>query len=135
MEQDFDEWWRAYPKKVAKGDARRAWMQTQRIRPDMKTMLNALEAAKKSAQWRKASGDFIPHPATYLRGERWEDEHEVALGDQVTTQSGEIIDWWQSSVGIEKKGAELGISLSDFDNFPSFKNAVFQAARPELRVA
>ena len=30
---EFDTFWKTYPKRVAKGDARKAWMQTENIRP------------------------------------------------------------------------------------------------------
>ena len=37
-------------------------------------MLEAIEKHKASSQWQKDGGQFIPHPATWLNQERWEDE-------------------------------------------------------------
>jgi hypothetical protein len=37
-------------------------------------MLQALEKQKRSEQWQKDNGKFIPHAATWLNGKRWEDE-------------------------------------------------------------
>ena len=37
-------------------------------------LLNALERQKQSPAWKKDGGQYIPHPATWLNGHRWEDE-------------------------------------------------------------
>lgn len=70
---DFSTFWSAYPRKVAKASAMRAFT---RIRPDdekLARMLSALDRQKRSEAWSKDGGQFIPHAATWLRGERWED--------------------------------------------------------------
>ena len=36
--------------------------------------MTALEAQKKSLQWSKEGGQYIPNPTTWLNQERWEDE-------------------------------------------------------------
>jgi hypothetical protein len=35
-----------------------------------RTITTAVERAKKSEQWQRANGRFIPSPATYLNGKR-----------------------------------------------------------------
>lgn len=70
----FDEFWSLYPKKVGKGAAERAWA---KIRPDEQlraTIQAAIQRAMTSADWVKDSGQYIPHPATWLNQKRWEDE-------------------------------------------------------------
>lgn len=70
----FDRFWKAYPKKKGKKKARDVWA---KLVPDMelcRKMSAALEAQKKSREWTKDNGDFIPYPATWLNGRRWEDE-------------------------------------------------------------
>ena len=70
----FDLFWIAYPNKKGKGQALKAW---SKISPDKKllqSMLSALDAQKQSDSWVKDEGRFIPHPATWLNGMRWEDE-------------------------------------------------------------
>ena len=77
----FDEFWEAYPKKKAKEDARKAWA---KLKPDEtlgKVIIQAVEAAKKSKDWQKEKGQYIPHPATYLNGKRWEDEGNETNGE------------------------------------------------------
>ena len=70
----FNCFWSAYPKKVGKGSAEKAWL---KMSPDLQVVLDALEVQKQTEQWQKEKGKFIPHPATWLNGKRWEDEMEV----------------------------------------------------------
>ena len=120
---DFDSFWALYPKKVAKADARKAWLQTKDIRPELTNLLNAVKAACKTEAWMKDGGKYIPHPATWLRGERWDDELEVKLPNVVNEKP-----WHETATGIELKGKELGLDPSQFESFPHFKVAVMRAA-------
>lgn len=121
--EDFDKFWACYPKKVAKADARKAWAQTKDVRPDITTVINAVTAACRTEQWMRGGGQFIPYPATWLRGERWDDELEVKLPDVINEKP-----WHETATGIESKGRELGIKPEDFESFPHFKIAVMRAA-------
>ena len=70
----FDRFWTAYPRKVAKPDARKKF---EKLNPDealLETMLAAIEKQKRSDQWIRDGGQFIPHPSTWLNQRRWEDE-------------------------------------------------------------
>jgi hypothetical protein len=70
----FDQFWKSYPKKAAKGAARKVWA---RLRPSaelLASMLAAIERQRQCEQWRRERGRFIPHPATWLGQSRWEDE-------------------------------------------------------------
>ena len=70
----FDVFWSAYPRKVAKPNALKAF---EKVQPDealLSRMLDAVERAKASPQWMKDGGQYIPHPATWLNAQRWEDE-------------------------------------------------------------
>lgn len=72
----FEAFWSAYPKKRAKDKALRAW---RRLNPDealCRTMAAALEHAKASREWQKEGGAYIPYPATWINGRRWEDESD-----------------------------------------------------------
>lgn len=73
----FADFWQAYPKRVARKDALKAW---SRINPsDYPKILRAVSLAKQTEQWQKDEGQYIPHAASYLRGERWEDELVVDI--------------------------------------------------------
>ena len=77
----FDAFWSAYPKKKAKEDARKAWA---KLKPDEtlgKVIIQAVEDSKKSKDWQKEKGKYIPYPATYLNGKRWEDERNDTNGE------------------------------------------------------
>lgn len=70
-ERAFDLFWEAYPRKVGKVKAQAAF---QKVTVSVEVLLSAIAEQKKSAQWQKDNGQFIPHPATWLNGHRWEDE-------------------------------------------------------------
>jgi hypothetical protein len=70
----FDLFWRLYPRKVKRAEALKAW---KRIKPDRtlaEQIIAAVEAWIKSDAWTKDGGQFIPHPTTFLNGQRWTDE-------------------------------------------------------------
>ncbi len=76
----FDTFWKAYPAKKARADAQKAW-KSAKLDSLLDTILAAIEAQKSCEAWIKG---FIPNPATWLRGRRWEDEVETAqLGKEV----------------------------------------------------
>lgn len=85
----FDVFWAAYPRHTGKQAAQKAF---ERINPDddlLNIMLSSISAWKNSDQWTKDGGQFIPHPATWLNGRRWEDELPKIVpfkGKQVTAQ-------------------------------------------------
>lgn len=74
----FDQFWRVYPRKVKRQDAIKAWNQTKDKRPSLAEVISAVERAKQSDQWHKDSGQFIPYPASWLRGGCWDDEIETS---------------------------------------------------------
>lgn len=69
MPTDFDRFWSAYPRKVAKLAARKAW---DKHKPDLQTVLDAL--AWQTREWARDDPRFIPHPASWLNAGRWDDE-------------------------------------------------------------
>ena len=70
----FEDFWALYPRKTAKQDAIRAW---RKLNPDLalqEKIRSALTLQISSDQWTRDGGQFIPHPATWLNGGRWDDE-------------------------------------------------------------
>lgn len=70
----FDVFWSAYPRHVAKQAALSAW---QKLKPDgelLDRIMEGLARWKASDDWQRDDGRYIPHPATWLNGKRWEDE-------------------------------------------------------------
>jgi hypothetical protein len=70
-EREFELFWLAYPRKVGKLLARKTY---QKLKPPLEDVLKALEWQKRSDQWKKDFGAFIPHPTTWLSQGRWDDE-------------------------------------------------------------
>ena len=83
-EMDFELFWSSYPRKVGKEAARRSWAKTKGKRPTINVLLKAVEDQKKTEQWNKDRGAFIPHPATWLNQGRWDDEVETQTVSQET---------------------------------------------------
>lgn len=73
-ESDFLRFWDEYPKHVSKEQARQAFM---RIQPDadlLEQMLQAVRVQKRSIQWTKDGGQYVPNASTWLNNRRWTDE-------------------------------------------------------------
>lgn len=74
----FAQFWAAYPRKIDKQKALRAWKR-QKIKPEeLPGILFALEGQKRSRQWQRDNGDYIPHPTTWINNRRWEAEISAA---------------------------------------------------------
>ena len=69
--EGFDEFWKAYPKKVNKKEAQDKY---NKIEIPLPVLLSAIEKQKRSDQWLKDGGQYIPYPSTWLNQERWNDE-------------------------------------------------------------
>lgn len=68
----FDEFWTVYPRKVAKGAARKAWPKAVEAACGVEPII---EGARRYAIERDGEDPkFTAHPATWLRAERWADQ-------------------------------------------------------------
>jgi DNA-binding MarR family transcriptional regulator len=91
----FLNFWNGYPKKVGKGAAWTAW-QKARAKPEIEKLLAVIGEQKKTEQWQKNNGQFIPNPATWLNQCRWDDEfepvlEELTLAEKYKGKTGQII--------------------------------------------
>lgn len=71
---DFESFWEAYPKKKSKGGALKAWKKSIGL-PDIQRLLEIIQLAKQTDEWRKDGGQFIKYPATWLNDRGWEDDY------------------------------------------------------------
>lgn len=85
---DFDTFWKAYPKKVGKEAARRAFEKVNIANIPVELLINAIEKQKQGEQWQKEDGRYIPNPATWLNQGRWEDEVQPAKAHTRMNPSG-----------------------------------------------
>lgn len=68
----FERFWKLYPRKTNRVQAVKAW---DKLKPDLalcKVMDSAIRAQMRTEQWQDSQ--HIPHPSTWLNGERWNDE-------------------------------------------------------------
>ena len=76
----FKRFWIEYPKKVGKKSAEQSFLKIRNLTPELfKKIIATLEDYKKSPQWTKDEGRFIPHPTTWLNQERWNDEVSIPV--------------------------------------------------------
>lgn len=68
----FDKFWSVYPRHEGKQSAVKAFNKTHPDEQLLETMINAILKQKQTDQW--SDPRYIPHPATWLNGRRWEDE-------------------------------------------------------------
>lgn len=73
----FDDVWSKYPRKVARKDAMKAWDKIKSV--DHQLIIEAIEKHKRTEDWRKDGGRYIPYFSTWLNGERWTDQLDTDL--------------------------------------------------------
>lgn len=74
LPEGFEAFWEKYPRKTAKANALKAWA---KLKPNAELATKIMQSVGYHcvcADWVKDEGQFIPHPATWLNGKRWEDE-------------------------------------------------------------
>jgi len=69
----FEDFWAAYPRKIGKGAARKAWSLAVTKAP-----CDVIVKACEGYAW-TGSEKYTPHPATWLNGERWTDERPTEV--------------------------------------------------------
>ena len=107
---EFTRFWDIYPRKVGKGAARTAWARaTRKTAPEVIT-----EAAHAHARtWASAATEarFIPHPASWLNAERWNDTlPDVApTGRTAEDRRRGALDWAAAQYAAERhRPPEIG---------------------------
>lgn len=116
----FDEFYKAYPRKVGKGNALKAWG-----RLSAADKAQALKALPDHIRWWQQHGTeqmFIPHPATWLNGLRMYDE-------LVFEEPKATVAWWTTERGVQEKAQELGLSARPGEDWAAFKARVVDAVR------
>ena len=71
IKADFALFWEAYPRKEGIQKAEEAFA---KVVVPVQDLLDAIAAQKKSKQWLKDGGLYIPHPAKWLEERRWMDQ-------------------------------------------------------------
>jgi len=94
----FEIFWKAYPRHEGKKAAQKAYDKTT---ASDETIMNGLATAKR--KWDDPK--FIPHAATWLNGERWQDEPAVDTKQPTADGERKTYEWHKSM--LEKKQFNL----------------------------
>lgn len=70
----FDDFWKVWPKKEKKQDAKKAWSKHKLDSIADQVIADVEASAKTPGKWRGGQMKFCPLPPSYLSGKRWEDE-------------------------------------------------------------
>ena len=71
-EKQFNEFWRLYPRKVAKLTAKRAWKRL--ANKDVNSIFKVFH--EHLLRWKYKDIQYVPHASTWINQRRWEDELE-----------------------------------------------------------
>lgn len=71
----FDRFWAAYPRKVAKANAEKAWKKIGAT-PEITTLILIGISTAMKMDFRFRDAQYIPHPATWLNGREWENTYD-----------------------------------------------------------
>lgn len=86
--EGFTRFWAIYPRKVGKKEALKAYTKLKPSRTLIEKMILAISVQSQSRQWQRK--EFIPHPATWLNGERWNDDLSGETYNKPTTAAGQL---------------------------------------------
>ena len=71
----FEKFWEAYPnrrnRKIKQEQCKKLWKR-KKLDKKIDVILNALEVYKKSEDWLKKSGEYVPGPHPWLNAQSWE---------------------------------------------------------------
>lgn len=87
----FEMFWDAYPKRLAKAQALRAFAKVNPTDELLWEILASIDQHKGTPDWQKEGGQFIPLPASWLNGRRWEDEIAPGNGNGKSAE-GTVVD-------------------------------------------
>ena len=75
----FAEFWSAYPRKEgSRKKCGTTWARAKLDRHADEILADVAKRMNAGGPWHRIEAQFIPHPATYLNGERWKDEWKPA---------------------------------------------------------
>lgn len=84
-EQAFNEFWKAYPKKINKKGTFTAFKRIKNLKNELPLILQAVETYKASKSWQQNNGQYIPYPLTFINQERWKAEQDLTREQQLKT--------------------------------------------------
>lgn len=70
--EHFEQFWKIYPRKVNRQGCLTFWMKNN-LDQEAETIIASVQRHSVCEQWKAQNGQFIPHPLTFLRQERYLD--------------------------------------------------------------
>lgn len=100
---DFEIFYKHYPNKNGKASASKYWERFRRAGslPELPYLLACVEIFKRSSQWQKDEGCYVPMCSTWVYNRRWEDLPEEKVKAYIEQKKA-----WQARVEEEKEKAE-----------------------------
>jgi hypothetical protein len=98
----FNEFWETYPRRSAKGAARRAWSRAAAVADPHAIIAGAARYASDPNR----EDTYTAHPATWLNGERWLDEPLPARDNRSERKTSEVADMIRRAA-LRDQGKEI----------------------------
>jgi hypothetical protein len=115
---EFLEWYGLYPKKVARKDAEKAWNKLSD--QEQEEALEALPNHIKYWELKGTDKEYIPYPASWLNGYRFEDELDLTPKEIKRP----VMPWYSTDELTLAKGRELGLNPSAGESYAQFRQRI-----------
>ena len=89
----FGIFWKAYPRKEAKGKCLEWFKKTKPSKELLDDILKAIKKQKQSSKWQSENGRFIPMPFTWLNQKRWLDELDTTISNEQIDEDDHDLDY------------------------------------------
>ncbi len=116
----FAEFWSIYPKKVGRKECMKKWASRKMDNIADTLMSDVKNRIQNDAQW---IDGFIPNPATYLNGDRWNDDIQAAIQPVTKANPSDYIipqDW-------KERGLCVGVKPLDNEKYADFRIRVLRS--------
>jgi hypothetical protein len=119
---DFEtDFYSKYPRKMARAKALKAWNQLSD--EDRFAAVHSLPLHIRYWEAAGTSKEFLPYPASFLNGRRWEDELEMPVPKD------DMGEWWKSTSGIQRKALSLGMTAKPGEDWHQLKARILAKER------
>jgi hypothetical protein len=120
MNMDFEQFWKKYPRKVAKKTAMQAF---NKLPPDEQELaLDVVDTHVEYWKLKETETDFIPHPATWLNQARFFDELDM----KAKAPKKPALPWYSSEQLTMDKARELGMQPRPGEDMGQFRTRIAQ---------
>lgn len=89
---DFDRFWAVYPRKVGKGEARKAWAKVVKSGVEPAQIVAGAERYRDDPLRKRRGDEFTKHPGPWLNAERWSDQDSSAEPETPAARGA----WWNN---------------------------------------